>query len=97
MEMTCDVSKFSGQLKVGEKESRRLQGSGAAELMLNIPLMDVTLDVSKLSVWLRLTSPCAEPHGGHLYTGRGAGLNQVGGYVRRGSRSAGRGAGCGSE
>ena len=51
MEMTCDVSKFSGQLKFGEKESRRVQGSGAAELMLNIALMAVTLDVSKLRGW----------------------------------------------
>ena len=95
MEVTRDVSKFSGELKAGGNqdlvESRRLQVSGsAAELMSNMSLMSVTLEVSKLSDWLNFVAPCDEPNGGHAHGARGTGL-KVGGYLRRGSRSVGLG------
>ena len=42
IEMTDDVSKFTGELKVDQKLSRRRQGSGSSALMLNIAFMSVT-------------------------------------------------------
>ena len=99
MEVTRDVSKFSGELKAGGNqdlvESRRLQVSGsAAELMSNMSLMSVTLEVSKLSDWLNFVAPCDEPNGGHAHGARGrteGGRVSTSWLAERGSRGAGWG------
>ena len=58
------------------REKARLKAWGPrarAERTPNMPLMSVTLEVSKLSGWLKADEPCAESKGGHaMRGGRGA-------------------------
>ena len=60
------------------------EGRARAERTLNIPLMLVTLDVSRLSGWLNADASCRgtrESIGGGATCGQGGGRMDVGGSV----------------
>ena len=72
----------------GDRSASRVQERGhtntdagagrGEERTLNMPLMSVTLEVSKLSGWLNAFAPCRGSKGGHIrcgvrYAGRQAG------------------------